>query len=264
MGAPRPSHRRDRTRGPGAGRCLRVCLCLLPATGPLPAAAQERWEISVTPYAWLMDVEGTVAALPGQPPVDISVSWQDVLEDVDAGGMLLFGARRSGWMIRGDLLYAETSSGTSRTSGFLRSIDVANDFGFAGLSVGRVVEEGGRHDLAVHVGFRAWWFRTDVRIGTALPTPIALSGDASWIDPMIGAVGRYELSDTWTLTGSAELGGFGLGADIAAGFMLAADYAVRDWVSLGIGWRHIYVDYDDELEYRVHHTGPVFGASVRF
>lgn len=74
--------------------------------------AQDRWEFSITPYAWLMDVEGTVAALPGQPPVDISVSWQDVLKDVDAGGMILMNARRSGWVIRGDLLYAETSSGT--------------------------------------------------------------------------------------------------------------------------------------------------------
>lgn len=249
---------------------LKTChaLPILLAAGlsdaPTWSPAQERWEFSVTPYGWLMDVEGTVAALPGQPPLDISVSWQDVLEDVDAGGMIIFGARNAAWVIRGDLLYAETSTGVTQTSGFLRSIDVGNEFGFAGLSIGHVVDEGPRHDVELHAGFRAWWFRTDVAIDTVLPAPLDLSGDASWIDPMIAVVGHYELSENWTLSGAVELGGFGIGSDIASGVLVTADYALRDWVSPGIGWRNIYIDYVDELEYRVNHTGPILGARFSF
>lgn len=126
------------------------------------------------------------------------------------------------------------------------------------------MDEGRRHALELHAGFRAWWFDTDVEIGTVLPTPVELSGDASWIDPMIGIVGRYRLTENWTVSGTTEVGGFGVGADIETGFTLTAEYTLRDWVALGVGWRHIYVDYDDELEYRVHHTGPLFGAKFRF
>jgi len=249
-------------RAPAASLCMLLALAVSDAAGG--TAAQQRWEVSLTPYAWLMDVEGTVAALPGQPPVDISVSWQDVLEDVDAGGMMLMSARRADWVVRGDVLFARTSSGDARGTGFIRAIDVDNDFGFAGLSIGHVVDEGPDHVLELNAGFRAWWFETDVVIGTVLPTPTRLSGKANWVDPMIGVVGRYRLSESWTLSGSADLGGFGVGADIATGFMVTAEYRLRDWVSLGIGWRHVYVDYDDELEYDVNHTGPIFGARFGF
>lgn len=244
---------------------IKPCLgAILLASAPPLSAAADGWEFEITPHGWLLDAEGSVGALPGQPPVEIDVSFKDVLDDVDYGGMLFLEARKDEWLIRGDLMFSRISTDADLGGLVFRSIDVVNKLGFVGATVGRVLDRGERHTVEGNVGFRTWWLETEVEIGTIAPAPIELDGDAVWTDPVVAFSGSYDLTGNWSLRGMAEVGGLGVGSDISAGALLTAHYALGDWFSLVAGWRNIYVKYEDELAYDVNHTGPLIGASFRF
>jgi hypothetical protein len=88
-----------------------ICVALALAAMPWAAAAaqeSDRWEVSFTPYAWLASTKGQVGV--GRNVVDVDLSFDDILEDLDLGLQGLLEARRDPWVGRLDGTYVATTS----------------------------------------------------------------------------------------------------------------------------------------------------------
>lgn len=235
----------------------------------VPAAAQSAWEFEVTPYAWLSGIDGDIGTLPvnGVPPQSVSLSFGDVLDDLDFAGMLFASARRDPWVFYLDMTYVKTTSKDS-IAPVVDSLEVTSSTTTLALGAGRTLSSAERHRVDAYVGARAWWLENDFEAKIA-PTygggKRRASNDANWVDPLIGIAGTYAASDRWTLFGNAEVGGFGMGADNEWSVMAGATYRFTDRFGVSMAYRALAVDYSkDDMTYDVIQSGPVLGATFRF
>jgi hypothetical protein len=64
-----------------------------------------------------------------------------------------------------------------------------------------------------------------------------------WVDPYLGLRGQYDLNERFYLTGKADIGGFGIGSDIAWRAEAAVGMHVTKNAYSEIGYRAIGLDY---------------------
>jgi hypothetical protein len=77
----------------------------------------------------------------------------------------------------------------------------------------------------------------------------SLSFYDDWFDPLIGLRGRYNLSKAFYLTAETDIGGFGIGSDIAwQGYAAVGCQITRSMYS-EVGYRALYDDFRDESDH---------------
>ena len=67
----------------------------------------------------------------------------------------------------------------------------------------------------------------------------------SWTDPVIGLRGRYNLSKAFYLTAETDVGGFGIGSDIAVQAYAALGCQLTRQIFSEVGYRYLYDDFRD-------------------
>lgn len=101
------------------------------------------------------------------------------------------------------------------------------------------------------------------RISAALPTEG--SADVNWIDPFIGIRAQYDLTEKWYLAGKSDIGGFGVGSDLAWTVQATVGYQINESVSTEIGYRYMDTDYTDgAFVYDMASHGLYLGMNFRF
>ena len=68
----------------------------------------------------------------------------------------------------------------------------------------------------------------------------------NWIDPLIGLRGRFNLSKAFYLSAETDIGGFGIGSDIAVQAYAALGCQITRIIHSEIGYRYLYEDYRDQ------------------
>ena len=68
----------------------------------------------------------------------------------------------------------------------------------------------------------------------------------SWFDPLIGLRGRYNLNKAFYLTAEFDVGGFGVGSDIAVQAYAALGCNLTRYIHTEVGYRYLYDDFRDE------------------
>jgi hypothetical protein len=234
-----------------------------------PCVAQS-WEFQVTPYAWLAGIDGNLGTVPvpNIPPQKVSLSFGDIWDDLDYAGMLYASARRGPWVILLDATTAKTTSEEAGGGVVVNKVTIESKTSNVALAAGRTVSSSPTHRVDVYAGGRAWWLKNDFKVETVpgtVPGPIGADSDASWIDPIVGVAGNYRIAERWELFGSAEVGGFGVGAKNEWSLAGGANYVVNDRFAVTGGWRILSVDYDSGgIVYDVDQSGPLIGATFRF
>jgi hypothetical protein len=66
-----------------------------------------------------------------------------------------------------------------------------------------------------------------------------------WFDPLIGLRGRYNLNKAFYLTAESDVGGFGIGSDIAVQAYAALGCQLTRNIFSEIGYRYLYDDFRD-------------------
>lgn len=98
------------------------CCCTLPKIAT--ASENEEWKFRLSPYAWLAGQSGSVATLPGLPPVDIDVDfWDDILGNINGALFLVGEARKEKWGVFIDLAYVDIESDNPSPTPAFSSID---------------------------------------------------------------------------------------------------------------------------------------------
>ena len=96
-----------------------------------------------------------------------------------------------------------------------------------------------------------------------------VEGDESWVDPFVGLRTFIDLSEKASFSLRGDIGGFGIGSDIALNGQALFAYRLRNWIALHAGYRVLYQDFSDgsgasEFAWDVTMHGPVFGAELKF
>ena len=89
----------------------------------------------------------------------------------------------------------------------------------------------------------------------------------SWADPVIGLRGRLNLGKAFYLIAEADVGGFGIGSDIAVGAYAALGCQITRNIFSEIGYRYLYDDFRDESVgylYQLSLYGPQLTIGLKF
>lgn len=266
------------TSGPRAG-ILRTAAAYTAAfvglAGAMPAGAQggtAGWQYELTPYLWGSAMKGDVRT-PAVPSTKVDMSFSDILDILDFGAMGAFEARTGKWGLLFDGMYFKVSDGAamSRTGPLGNTLTASAHLQvrqtlLAAALAYRVAE--GRTPVDVVGGMR--YSKVDVEASAdftllGLAATRSRQGDADWVDPYVGMRIRHPLSERWTFTGYADVGGFGVGADSTWQLQAGLEYRMSDMLSAKFGYRVLQADYDEGgFVYDMKNDGLYLGLGIRF
>ena len=114
----------------------------------------------------------------------------------------------------------------------------------------------------------------DMDAKVTLPGPqqnqLKVSGQESWVDPIIGGEyrGRFPNTDKWRYLLHGDIGGFGVSSDLTWQLYGYVGYQPsREWTVYG-GYRYIKFDYEADNRAKFFYDmaigGPVFGVAYDF
>jgi hypothetical protein len=272
-GKPVLSLRRRRLRAPTALLGGTLLVAAAPAAAQVETAQSDRWTITVAPYLWFAGLNGDTGIF-GLEPVEVNSSFGDILETLRFGGMVVTELHNGTWGIFSDLMYAKTEvdeSVTRSVSGVPTSLTATVETSsFTGTLMGAYrVSSSPTVAIDVMAGARLWNLDNDISLTlTQGGPPLAgLSGSdgSTWVDPMIGISGRFDLSPSWFVNGWGMIGGFGAGSGLTWDVLVAVGYRWSRSFSLVGGYRALGVDYEnDGFVYDLVQHGPLLGAVFRF
>jgi hypothetical protein len=211
-----------------------------------------------------------------------------------------FEARNGRFSVFSDLFYLKVGLNESMTRS--RSIDALNLT--VGASAGLkfemfIAELAAAYELArwgatsvpgsgtaidVFAGARGWWQKADaslalsgtVNIGDLTlnaDRTLSASGEASWVDPLVGLRLRHQFAPGLNFVASGDVGGFGVGSKFSwqALGALNYDFCVRNNVTWSgmLGYKALFADYSKgsgltHYEYDMTIHGPIIGITARF
>ena len=219
-----------------------------------PDAGDWKWETTLYMLGASMD------GLTGVPPllVDVDIGFDDILENLEFGAMGRVRAIRDPWSINLDVIYM----GLGVSGGppdFAVPFDVDVDQTAVELTAGFKYND----YFESIVGVRYMDVSLDIR--TFGPLGVEASGSKDWFDPFIGANFRAPLGEKWSFRGRADIGGLGVGSDLAWQLEALFDWRFSERASAQVGYRAIDIDYDDDgFIYDVLIQGPQAGVTFRF
>jgi hypothetical protein len=222
-------------------------------------AGSGDWEFTIAPYLVAAAMDGTVG-IKGHD-VKLDVPFSKIWDNLHMGAMVHFDMKNDRWLLSSDVIYmnlqqsAEVANGTAEVSVTETFFEVAGGYrvsqAFTFLAGARLVDLGSKLSFTgAHANF---------------------SGDQSksWVDPFVGAQLNIALSDRWWLDLHGDVGGFGVGSDLAWQAYADVGYRASDLVSLYIGYRALDMDYESGsgstlFRYDVLTAGPQVGVAFRF
>lgn len=252
--------------------CLVSSFCATGATAEdvvLPTssapAIEDRLTFVFAPYVWAAGIEGRSAQF-GLPTVDLDVSFGDILSNLDIAAMAVAEVRYGRLGLFADIVFADIGTDSAPTPGPLfssASADVQSLF-FTPMVTYRLFEQAGSH-LDAMAGLRVWHAETRLSFGAGLLPAVSVKDSETWVDPTVGAKGRFTLNENFFVTGWGIIGGFGASSDFMWDVFGGVGYNYNDWVSFAAGYRGTGVDYSSNgFVYDITQHGPIVGGIVRF
>lgn len=221
---------KSRLRGAMAATVLGLALLLPPVAVPAadeaaPGTAVDAWQVSLIPYLWITEVQGNVRI--GELAAPIDVGFGDVFDLMGngdlLGGMGYLEARRDRL-----ILFVDATGSVVRTKQNVPvgKADLAADFatldfglgwrvwrGFDAIAVDALV--GGRYNYLYN--------SIDVTTGSGLSGP-GRSATVDFVDPFVGGRFAVDFTDALSLLFRADIGGFGVGSQLAWGLLAGFRY----------------------------------------
>ena len=230
--------------------------------GAQAQGAPGAWDFGLNIYLWGAGLDATTGT-----GSTVSLSFGDILENLNFALMGTFIARRDTLVLFGDAIYLSLGNSTSGTAnpGPGPGVPVSADVNVKGfittLGAGYNVQYDDAATLSVFGGARGLFLDTDLDL-TVNGRPGNVSSSDSYWDFIVGARGRSRLADRWALTYYADIGAGQ--SDLTYQAVLTANYLFDTW-ELSFGYRHMHWDLgDEEILSETSFSGPIVGATFRF
>jgi hypothetical protein len=225
------------------------------------ASAQEsdNWKFRITPYFWLVGVDGTTAVLGNDVAIDNSFS--DLLDALNLALSVNMELSKGKFFIVFDPMYAEFEADFTGPNGGPVGGTLVAKLVIADLNVGYNFGE----NFDLYAGVR--YYDQDLEI-TPNVLPVVASITEDWSDFTLGLRFHGDVSDKWSYM--AKLDG-AVGGDSESAWYLQAAFLRHfgENKHLNLGWRYYDVDFEtgsgvSRFKWDVKHSGPVVGFSWEF
>jgi len=218
--------------------------------------SSDEWKFRITPYLWMLGLDGTTALL-GQD-VEVDKSFGDVLDVLNIALSANMELSKGNFFIVFDPLYAELEAdfvGPGPVGG-----NVEIDMVIADLNVGYSFDE----NFGIYAGAR--YYDQDITLTPNLLPQQSLGDD--WTDFIVGLRAGGKVSENWSFMG--KLDGAVAGDSNSAWYFQAV--LLRHFGTnkhLDLGWRYYDVDYESgtgltRFKWDVAQSGPLVGFSWEF
>jgi len=237
---------------------------------PVVEQAAPGWTVSVDPlYTWLPGLNGDATIF--RNDVSIDITTLDILHHIDdflgALNGLYMGSgemRNGNFGLQYDIVYL--SLGASKDFGvgpITGGVDLGFKMSMTTLAGNYRFYETQTAYLDAIAGIRITDINTDLTISLG-PTVSATDGD-TWVDPIVGVKGRYDLNENWNLKGSALYGGFGVASHSLYDVSVFVGYEWANGIELYGGWRIADTKYDNgSFKWNITMSGPMLGLTFKF
>ncbi len=232
-----------------------------------PPEAPSGWEFEVAPYGWLAGLNGQAAQF-GLPEQDVDITIRQVLENLDVALMGLVQVRNERFSAFSDLVYGKLSAEIGTPHGILADkIEVTSKTLM--WTVGAAYSIYYDPDVAnfdLVVGGRLWSLDTEAKIKGGIFGGNEFDDGKTWVDPLVGAKGRFSFTPQFFATGWGLIGGFDVNNDKLMWDLFGGlGYEVWPGTSLIAGYRAVSVDYHNgDFLYDTVQQGPLLGLDFRF
>jgi hypothetical protein len=237
---------------------------VVPAQAQTVPRAEPGWQFSLTPYAWVPSIDGTLRYhLPtpvGAGSADVAKDSSSVLEALNFAAMIAAEARYQRYSLLTDFIYMDLGGSSSK----LRNVDFAGSNGNVTANLDRgtesslsgtlwtlmggyTVTQGDWGHADVVGGFRLFSLtaETNLRLSgdvtapsgtTTLNRNARLSDSATLFDGVVGLRGRLVIGNGFFAPYAFDIGAGDSSLTWQASAALG--YQMR-WGSVALGWRHL-------------------------
>lgn len=233
----------------------------------------DRWTFTVAPYLWATSLDGNASV--GGVDADVDLSFGDILDDLAIGGMLLVDVQRGRFGIAVNGVFARLEP--EGEVGPIQ-LDVTNETTWIGVApyyravewIYREASSGQPLRLVVEplAGIRYTNLRLELDGSGPNGNGRQVDQSEGWVDPIVGSRFTLDLAERWTLSGEADIGGFGVGSDLAWNVQAFLGYKTSLFgrpLTVAAGYRALSQDYEnDDFEWDVTTQGPILGVVMRF
>lgn len=242
-----------------------------------PPSQGDQWEFRVTPYLWAVQIKSDVTV--GGYSTTINTYFSDILHNLEAAGMVNFEARkgRLGFFLNPLYMKIRGDGELVRRRDASLPLPPTKDLTL-NLTMG-VLEFGGFYRLATWpldskqgnkraatldalAGGRYWYIHVDLDTSSGIDP----GSYNDFVDPIIGARTKVDLTDKLAFNLEGDIGGFGVGCDFTWNTQASFAYQFTHLVSAFVGYRVLYADYKRSTDSRFEETfqGPTAGVTFRF
>ena len=236
------------------------------AQAPSRASVAPGWSFEISPYLWAAGIDGTIRPRRRLPRFESSLSFSDILGNLDAGFFVTGSARRERFVVAGDLYYISLSDSVPAPAPPLLRIKGKAEV-IQGTLVGgwRAVDHA-THSLDLMAGMRAGENDIEVQGRIGGRPDLTVSDDITYAAPLLALRGRVALTDRITLTGYGDLGGGTSSVDSTWQLSATLDYHLSDHVAVSVGYRHEELDINNSRGARSNTatTGFLVGTRLSF
>ena len=240
---------------------LAAALCFV-----LPAAhgqSEPGWSNQGLIYLLGPTLDGTSGVGPIDTTVDLSAG--DVFDNLDSAFLGMYRGEGERWGVMIDIVYMDLKAdGAGDGGAFSGEVEVEQTTAIASAT----------YRLSPTTQLMAGALYNDVSAGIALKGPRdrirEQSAGDDWIDPIVGVLFETPVGKgSWSFTGAAQLGGFGVGSDLVTILTGSFSYRFNHWSSIDIGYRYLDFDYEDgdsldRFKFDMKEHGPAIGWRFDF
>ena len=280
-----------------SARLLSVLLCLLLSALVLPVQAQTvpraepGWQFSVTPYAWVPSIDGTLRyQLPGQSgsgSADVSKDGSSILEALNFAAMIAAEARYQRYSVMTDFIYLDLGANGSKlrdvnfggggNAGVGANLDRGTESSLSGslwtLMGGYTVLQGDWGHADIVGGFRLFSLNseTNIRLAGDVTAPSGsasfnrnakLSDSATLFDGVIGMRGRLGIGKGFYAPYAFDIGTGSSTLTWQASAGLGYQFS---WGGVVLGYRHLsYEQSSKNLVQDLSFSGPFLALNFTF
>ena len=228
-----------------------MALAFSVAMQPAYAQSESSWSNQGLIYLLGPTLDGTSGIGPIDTDVDMSAG--DVFDNLDSAFLGMYRGEGERWGVMIDVVYMDLKADGSGDGGaFSGEVEVEQTTAIASAT----------YRLSPTTQLLAGALYNDVSAGISLRGPTdrirEQSAGDDWVDPIVGVLFETPIrGGNWSFTGAAQLGGFGVGADLVT--ILTGD----------IGYRYLDFDYEDgdgldRFKFDMKEHGPAVGWRFDF
>jgi opacity protein-like surface antigen len=229
-----------------------------------PAVVESGFSGSATFYGWLPWIDGD-AGVAGLGPVEVSIDPHELLENLNMTFMGTGDLRWGPVGIFGDLVYMDVGKTEATPGPLFSDATAALSMTIATVAGTYRAYESGGDWLEVMGGARFWKIDGSLDLSSGILRGRSASKTLDWVDPMIGLRGHKEIDAKWFLTGTALVGGFGVGSELTWDVFGGVGYNFTESFAMTAGYRALSVDYEQDGDIIDLVTqGPMFTFTFSF